>query len=64
MTQKEVKEKIISLGSFENKTVSEIAFLINCSSLQKVSGMCYLLEVFYNYLKSEVKNKIKFYSTK
>lgn len=62
MTGKEIQERIIKLGQFENKTATEIASLINCS-IQKTNAMCLSLEKYHYYLKSSRKNSRKYYST-
>lgn len=63
MTGREIQRKIIALGFFENKTATEIAFLIKCPSIQKTNAVCLSLEKYHYYLKGSRKNGIKYYST-
>lgn len=63
MTRKEIFEKIIAIGKFENKTATEIAFLIRESSIQKTNSVCLCLEKYHYYLKGSKKDGKKLYST-
>ena len=63
MTRIEIFEKIFALGSFKNKTATEIAFLIKEPSIQKTNSVCLCLEKYHYYLKSSIKDGKKMYST-
>lgn len=62
MTGREIQNKIKELPTINNLTASEIAALINCSSIQKTSAMCYSLEKFHNYLTSKVIKGKRYFS--
>lgn len=63
MTKREIEEKIIALGTFENKTATEIATMIGCSSIQKTNYTCLCLEKYCYILKGSRKSGKKMYST-